>query len=295
LLQWIAVAAAYFLWVQILYLIPEEMWQEAKKSDHGSLVDLILTAWTFICIGVAAFPLGIFSSCVGAVHFLRRQGKKSTILACLSLSLPRAGSLWFFTWLDGWITVKRIMDRLNKEKSNQILKEALYQAWKFATMGILPGLISGRSLSMSAKNSIILAKSKMWELAKLRAGYSLISWIVAIIAFLATIAFFIKFNNLVPFASNKAQDYIPSFYFWAGIPVMTSIALIQLLIRPIYIVSLCDIYSDMIEEKNGELMLKNSGNGFWSILTFIIFIALVIAGCFYHNELGISELFEQLI
>lgn len=294
LLQWIAVAVGYFLWVQILYLVPEEVWQEAEKSDDTSAVDLILIAWTFICIGVATFPLGLFSACIGAVHFLRRQGKKSTIFACLKLSLPRVGSLWFFTWLDGWITVKQIISRLEKEEgSNHLLREALYYAWKFATMGILPGLISGRSLSMSAKNSIILVKDKMWELAKLRAGYSFINWIVATIAFLATIVFFIKFDNLVPFASDKTQEYLPSFYFWAGIPIMASIALIQLLIRPLYIISLCDIYSDMIEERNGNLILENSGNGFWSILIFIVFIALVIAGCFYHDELGISELFRK--
>ena len=35
-----------------------------------------------ICVGLAAYPVGLFTGCMGATHFLHRQGKPSTVAAC---------------------------------------------------------------------------------------------------------------------------------------------------------------------------------------------------------------------
>src|SRR5690554_7569188 len=74
--------------------IPEEVWRSAAESDEGSIADWILLAWSFVCVGFAAFPVGILTGCMGATHFLHKQGRESTVATCLKLVLPQSWSLW---------------------------------------------------------------------------------------------------------------------------------------------------------------------------------------------------------
>jgi len=57
LLQWVSIALAYLLWVQMLDWIPESVWESAANSNEASLVDLIL--WLFLC-GRCFVPCGDF-------------------------------------------------------------------------------------------------------------------------------------------------------------------------------------------------------------------------------------------
>ena len=41
LLQWVAIAFGYYLWVQMLGWIPPEVWKSASESKHSSGVDFI--------------------------------------------------------------------------------------------------------------------------------------------------------------------------------------------------------------------------------------------------------------
>ena len=172
LLQWSSIAVGYYLWVQMLSWIPAEVWRSAEHSRHASLVDLILIAWSFVCVGIAALPLGIFCP-YRVVYFLRRQGYPGTMAACLSIVLPEVWPLWIFTWVDGWITVNQILERLPKKNDHETfaqkaLSEALYFAWKLGTIGILPALITGRGLVESCRDSISVVKAKFVDAAKLR-------------------------------------------------------------------------------------------------------------------------------
>jgi len=151
LLQWASIGVGYLLWVQMLDWIPEEVWRSAAESDEGSIADWILFAWSFICVGVAAFPVGILTGCMGATHFLHKQGRESTVATCLKLVLPQSWSLWSFHWIDGWITVNQILDRLPKKggRKNPVLSEALYYAWKLGVTGVLPSIVTGNNLIKS--------------------------------------------------------------------------------------------------------------------------------------------------
>ena len=122
-LQLASIAVGYYLWVQMLRWIPAEVWRSAEHSRHASLPDLILLAWSFVCVGVAALPLGIFSACIGVVYFLRRQGYPSTIAACLKIVLTEIWPLWVFQWMDGWITVNQVLERLPKKNNHETLAQ----------------------------------------------------------------------------------------------------------------------------------------------------------------------------
>lgn len=287
-LQWVAIAIGYLLWVQMLDWIPQETWRAAANNEDVSAADLILLAWSFICVGIAAFPIGILTGCMGATHFLHKQGQQSTIAQCLKLVLPHSWSLWSFHWLDGWITVNQIVKRLPSEdnRTNSLLSEALYYAWKLGISGVLPCILTGCNLISAARNSVFFVKANFADVAKLRAGYSALCWIVGIGAYIGTILFFMV-SDIVP-GQDEIYGNIYSFYLWAAVPILVAAAIVMLILRPIYVIALCDIYSDYLDEKNIEVDLPEEPTK--STSTFVVFglTCFIVAVVYiYRGALGI--------
>jgi len=290
----VAVGLGYYLWVQILDWIPEEVWISASNSDGGSTADVILTLWSFLCVGLAAFPLGLFSACMGAAHFLHSQGKKSTIVGCFRIVLPQLLPIWLFSWIDGWWTVKQILERLPKKNDRtpshvRIRREALYQAWKLATMGILPSFIVGHNIKEACMDSLGLLKKRLVPLLKLRFGYSTACWVIGIACYAGV---FVMFPTISSYMRTEFDMY--SFYFLAGVPIMVALVFIQLLFRPIYIISACHIYSDYISEKEVTISLpektEKTSKIFVVFAAFIILCVILAVVYFFRDELGITAL-----
>ncbi len=290
-LQLIVIGLGYYLWVQMLEWIPEDVWESAKNSDKGSPADIILLLWTFVCVGLVTYPLGLLSACMGAAHFLHSQGEESTVARCFKIVLSRAWPLWIFSWIDGWWTINRILERLPKKRDKtpalvKIRNEALYQAWKLATLGILPSLIVGRSVTEACKDSLGLLTNRFKQLIKLRLGYSGICWFFGIASYVG-IFFMYPFIN----ANLSGKTDVYTFYFFAGVPMLIALAFIQLIFRPVYIISACRIYSDYAKEKNIAIKLpEGPAKITGSIVAFCVF-CLIIAGVYlYRDELGITKL-----
>lgn len=300
LLQWACVGLGYYLWVQMLGWIPDAAWHRASHSDGATPADLILFLWSFFCVGIVTFPLGILSGCMGAVHFLNRQGKESTIPKCLQMVLPRAWPLWVFHWIDGWWTVMRILDRLPKKNDRRsieekALSEAIYYAWKTATIGILPALITGRGLIAAGKLSVKLVRQNFMAVMLLRGGYSAMCWIVGIAAYAGSIMFFIKFPHLVNWKLSTGAT-IHAFYFWVGIPLMVAVGVVMVILRPIYIISACDIYANFIaQEKEGLMVPEPPQNSQGSTaLTVAALLCLAMVGVImFRDQLGITALLSR--
>ncbi len=291
-LQLASIAVGYYLWVQMLRWIPAEVWRSAEHSRHGSLPDLILLAWSFVCVGVAALPLGIFSACIGVVYFLRRQGYPSTIAACLKIVLTEIWPLWIFQWMDGWITVNQVLERLPKKNNQEtlaqrVLSEALYFAWKLGTIGIMPAVITGRGLVESCRDSILVVKTKLIDAAKLRVGYSFLCWIIGISAYIGTIFFFIYGHFIPPHAA--IYGFIYTFYFWAGVPLLVAVALIELFLRPAYIIGSCELYAQYLTENNKSIMLPQPPSKSISAFVFFVILCVLVMVVFLFREpLGIN-------
>jgi hypothetical protein len=259
ILQWLCIAAGYYLWVRMMGWIPASAWERAAYSHDPSVGDLILLLWSFVCVGLTAFPIGLLSGCMGAVHFLNRQGKESTVIECVKMVLPKARQLWIFHWIDGWWTVTRIFDRLPKksdlrDSDQRVLNEAIYYAWKVAAIGILPGLVTGRGLIDAGKRSVELVRTKFQDVVFLRAGYSAACWILGIVTYIGTICFFIKFPGLVNLKLGVASQMY-KIYFWAGVPLLAGVGVVLMFLRPIYILSSCHIYADYVREQDENLIL----------------------------------------
>lgn len=291
ILQWVAIGLGYFFWVQVLNWIPEEVWRSTETSDSGSIADIVLLAWSFVIVGIVALPIGILNACIGAVHFLRRQNRPSTIAACLQIVLPRTWPLWIFSWTDSWITVNQILKRLPKKREggNSVLSEVLYYAWKLGTIGVLPALLSGRGLIDAGKDSVLLVKNKITDTSLLRVGYSLICWVVGVSTYIGTIFFFIFFDNLIP--DGEIYSTIYEFYFWAGVPILVAVGFILLFLRPIYTISSADIYSDYLQETNQPLLLPQPPSKLTSIIVAIlVLIGIIAAVFFFRDQLGITDM-----
>ncbi len=292
-LQWVAVAAGYLLWIQMLAWIPPEVWKSTEGSDGGSPADWVLFAWSFVCVGLATFPIGIFSACMGAVHFLRKQGRDSSIAACLQMVLPRAWPIWVFQWADGWTTVNQILRRLPKkgEKDNSIVHEALYYAWKLATVGILPGLVTGRGLVESCKGSIDLLRHKFVEVSALRVGYSALCWIIGIASYVGAIFLVMKYGYLIIPPGTDVSNRMYEFYLWMTLPILAAVAVVQLLLRPVYVIASCGIYSDYLNEQGQKIILpRPPAKSTSALVAFLLLTIAVTVVIVYRNELGITRL-----
>lgn len=294
LLQWAAIGFGYLLWVQMLDWIPEDVWRSAAESRKGSIVDLVLLAWSFVCVGLVAFPVGILSGCMGATHFLHRQGKESSVAACLGMVLPRSWSLWSFHWIDGWITVTQILERLPKRNDRRTpeqraASEALYYAWKLGVAGVLPGILSGKNLLGAGQESIRFVKARFVDVAKLRAGYSSLCWIVGILAYLGTMLLFMVVEIVPP--GSDAYGHIHEIYLWAGGPILVALSVVMLVLRPIYILSICDLYVDHLQQEGVAVDVPDSPPPVASALVAFGVLCIVVACVYvYRDELGISAL-----
>ena len=82
LMQWISVILAYLLWLQMLYWIPQPVWDfigeclDRPGDNDGCTApaNIPLFFWGIACIFIAAFPIGILSSAMGTTHFLHKNG-----------------------------------------------------------------------------------------------------------------------------------------------------------------------------------------------------------------------------
>ncbi len=295
LLQWMSVAIAYYLFVMMLYWIPPEVWKSTESSDDGSIADIILFAWVIVCVGVAAFPLGIFSSCMAVVHMLDYyEEKPSTIAACLKIVLPRAWRLWIFHWWDGYYTVMQIVERLPKKNdrtspSERVTSELTYYIWKIATMAVLPNLITGRSFKETCINTLDQIKEWHWQMMMVRFGYSIMCWIVAI----ATYAFvFLNMDWLrTHIAPGELHNTIATIYLYVGLPILACVAVVQLFLRPAYVIALTDIYGSYIQNKNEHLIADEPPAAATSAIVAFFFLCAIIGTVYLYREpLGIMDM-----
>jgi hypothetical protein len=214
------------------------------------------------------------------------------------LVLPSSWSLWMFHWADGWITVKRILERLPRKNDrttpaqrafSQAHSEALYYAWKLGVSGVLPSIVSGNNLIQAGKHSVVFVKDNFVEVAKLRAGYSALCWVVGIGAYIGAIVLFVNVD-IVP-EGSEVYGHIYTFYFWAAVPLLTAVAIVMLLLRPIYVLALCDLYSDHLDAKGIEVTLPESPPKSIRALVVFLCICLILAVVFiYRNELGVVDM-----
>jgi len=290
LLQAMSIFIAYGLWIQMISWIPEEVWESAKGSNETGGIDLILAGWAFICVGLASLPIGFFTACINATHILNRQGEEATFTKSIQFVFPRIWSIWLFSWIDGWITVRQIVRRLpqkNDSWASRALSEALYYAWKLGTAGMIPALMTSKGPLSACKNSIGFLKSKPKDIILLRVGYSTVSWIVGISTYFGSCACISFINSIT---EKEALSSMYTLFLYTLFPLIISITFLKVFIRPFYLLSLFDLYSDYMKETNQkEEAPAKSFFAQFAILFFLLLIVLVFFVFLFRDQMGLSE------
>ena len=293
-MQWLAVSLGYLLWTQMLFWIPPEVWDAMENQDGAGPIDYALTLWAFLCVGLAAFPIGIFSSCMGVTHFLHKQGRASTVAMCLKLSLPNAWRLWAFHWTDGWFTVKQIWSRIpggeNRTLAQILYQEALYYAWKVGISGVLPSMVIGKGMIESGKESVEFVKQNTKEIIKLRAAYSGNCWVLGILTYFAAFPILFSFDDGTGIGNNLANIYL-----YIALPICFSVGVIMFFLRPIYLLNLCNLYSDYLKTNNITVELPD--NPPRAISALVVFAILCVAALVifdYREAIGLVDILSTV-
>lgn len=290
LLQWIVIVLVYFLWIQFLGWIPASVWEDSAKLNDVSL-NLAFFAWSFLCVGLAAFPIALLTGCMGAVHFLRETGHRSTIASAFGLVAARLWPLWIFHWMDGWITVERLLARLPK-KGERLLslrkaaEELLYYAWKFGTVGFFPALLSGKSLLDAGRDAVRLVKERPLEVVRLRAGYSFFCWILGIATYVAVAAWYVLDRPRF-----EAPHGVHHFYVLMGLPLVIAVGIVQLILRPVFILGACQLYSEMLRASQEPVLWPQPpGRAAGAIAAFAVLALLIAVVFIFREDLGLMRI-----
>lgn len=295
-LQWLVIAAAYLIWIQILDWIPDRLWDAVRsdiENDRKSaftLINLVLLAWSFLVVTVASYPISLLNAAMTAAHNLHISGQASTIGRCINLARRNLGRLWVFTTIDAWITVRAILDRLPKKRgSRTLVEEALYYAWKVGTIGVFPALVTGKTFTDAAQDSIAILKEAPVAAIGLRMGYSLVCWFVGVGAYIAGL-WFVFNSDLAPENSN----FIFNFYLFIAVPALISVGVVTVLIRPFYLLSITSLYSE-IRPVSKEAIVPTQGHRTDALaLIFIVLLTALLGSYFFGDDLGLRVWIEDL-
>lgn len=280
-LQWLVIGLAYLMWTQVLDWIPDSVWAEvarASAEDRDAAADwanLAIWGWSLLIIATAAYPLGMLNAAIVASHYLRMSNQASTIPACLKLASKNLGRIWLFTAMDAFITVNAILDRLpRKRRRRTALEEAAYYAWKIATVGTLPSLVSGKSFVDAANESVWLLEDQPVRTIGIRMGYSLVCWIIGILAYAGAIVFFMLFGG-----PANAENWIYHFYLLMGAPIFVAVGVTSM-IRPIFVIAVSKLYTDVVPvnvEIEGTVVVEPANEIEWPTLVFSMLLGVLVA------------------
>jgi hypothetical protein len=299
-LQWLAIVVAYLCWVPMLDWIPDSLWNEAiaaheqNREEAFTLINLALLGWSFLIVVMVSYPLSLLNAAITVAHYLRQSGQESTVGRCLGLAFHNLGKLWLFTAVDAWITVTAIADRLPRKRGRRTaVDELLYYAWKIGTVGVLPALAAGKGFGQAAQESFLLLKQEPKRVIGIRMGYSLLCWIIGVVTYVAAILYFVKFGD---FRSQANQIY--DFYVLMALPLLLSVGVIMVMIRPFYLIMIANVYTGVAEVALPLNATQSEARGAQLInlvaLFFSSFFAVLIALTLLGDDTGLQAWIESL-
>lgn len=92
------------------------------------------------------------------------------------------------------------------------------------------------------------------------------------------------------YLSGNSDVYYMFFCLWVGIPLLVALLFIQVIFRPIYILSACRIYSNYVRENEIPIVLPTVSKFSSSIVAFLVLCIIVGALFLYRDELGITQI-----
>jgi hypothetical protein len=190
--------------------------------------------------------------------------------------------------------VTAIADRLPRKRGRRTaVDELLYYAWKIGTVGVLPALAAGKGFGQAAQESFLLLKQEPKRVIGIRMGYSLLCWIIGVVTYVAAILYFVKFGD---FRSQANQIY--DFYVLMALPLLLSVGVIMVMIRPFYLIMIANVYTGVAEVALPLNATQSEARGAQLInlvaLFFSSFFAVLIALTLLGDDTGLQAWIESL-
>lgn len=199
--------------------------------------------------------------------------------------------------MDGLITVRQIISRFPSKNDHRTpaqiaAEEAAYYAWKVGSAGMLPNIVLGNGLVLSAKNSLKFLKANVGEILKLRMAYSAICWVLGILACIGGgILLAFMGDALYTTAGVHSSGEIYLFFI---IPVGIALSVVMVILRPIYILSLCDMYSEYLYKNNAEVPLPSDpSNGKKAAVIFLLLSLAILGVSLLRDEISLTKMLSR--
>ena len=113
-----------------------------------------------------------------------------------------------------------------KRKIRRAASEALYYAWKVGVAGVIPSLVLGNGVIESGKNSIKFVKANLIEIVKLRAAYSMLCWVVGILAYIGAMLILIGMGDEIYALSGGLA--IAKIYLYLIVPIGIAVSVVMI-------------------------------------------------------------------
>lgn len=291
--QWILILVGYQLWINLYHWIPDSWFIISALMKDSDILLYVEILWCAVFIVIIAMPIGIFSGCMTASHIFTRQNQPSTVASCLKVVIPRAFTLWSFHWRDGIATAFKILNSTSsldfKTEESVIKKEKMESlAWKTGVAAIIPCIVTGQSLKNSAIRSLEFVQDDFHQIALLSSGYSRANRYLCILCYTGF------YSVLYFYADELFPTKVPFSYYFImlilTLPLVIAIAINLTLLRPIYLLTLSDLYADFIEKTDTAI---DQLEGASPITSLIVFIGLTLLAALSINTL-INDLHYHL-
>ena len=274
-LHFICVCLGYYSFVALIDWIHDVgPSNEAFRTAGYQWAGYLLIIYVPICFIIITICLGILSSFMGAAYFLHKKYKESTIVRCLYIVLIRSWYIFLFCCINSCWKIGRIKNHIPlkmlrnvSERKNSSyaadrwMREAVYQAWKVASIGLFPALIVGRSIKNSCKDSSEMLKTHFNAVSKIEMAYSTLCWWIYISSYI-----FVPLFVSYIFPLIYSERALFQFFF----PLMFASFFIQVFLKPIYILSACRIYLNYANETNIKFDLPKVSSFFEILILFLI-------------------------
>ena len=92
---------------------------------------------------------------------------------------------------------------------------------------------------------------------------------------------------------STGEIEIGAFYNYMIIPICFATLSVVVVLRPLYIISICDLYSDYLEENKEKVELPdNPTKGRSALITFVILMMLLIFLSSFGLDIGLGQFLE---
>ena len=88
---------------------------------------------------------------------------------------------------------------------------------------------------------------------------------------------------------------IAKIYLYMVIPIAVSVSVVMIFLRPIYVLTICDMYSDYLSQNNKKANLPNNPkNGKKAVILFIVICAIVALISGFREEIGLTNALSEI-